>query len=105
MATPSRSSAEWAQAADAVRVAGEQLGIYRRRSAIGDASAFTLGILIGGTVGAVAALLSAPVDGISVRSRLRTTFASMRKGTSLVPSPETAPATITLTTVRPTMRA
>lgn len=104
MATPSRSSAEWAEAAAAVRLAGEQLGIYRRRSGLGDASAFTLGILIGGTVGAVAALLSAPVDGISVRSRLRTTFASKFKGTSIVPSPETVPATITLTTVRSTMR-
>ena len=105
MATPSRSSAEWAEAAAAVRLAGEQLGIYRRRSGIGDASAFTLGILIGSTVGAVAALLSAPVDGVSVRSRLRSTISSIRKGSSsIVPSPESAPATITLTTVRPTAR-
>jgi plasmid stabilization system protein ParE len=104
MATPSRTSAEWAEAAAAVRRAGEQLGIYRRRSGIGDASAFTLGILIGGTVGAVAALLSAPVDGISVRARLRTTLASIRRGSAIVPAPETAPATITLTTVRPTVR-
>lgn len=105
MATPSRSSAEWAEAAAAVRLAGEQLGIFRRRSGIGDASAFTLGILIGGAVGAVAALLSAPVDGVSVRARLRTTFTSIRKGTSIVPAPESVPATITLTTVRRTVRA
>jgi len=104
MATPSRSSAEWAEAAAAVRLAGEQLGIYRRRSGIGDASAFTLGILVGSTVGAVVALLSAPVDGVSVRSRLRSTISSIRKRSSIVPSPETAPATITLTTVRPTAR-
>jgi hypothetical protein len=105
MASPSRSSAEWLEAANAVRLAGEHLGIYRRRSGIDDASAFTLGVLIGGSVGALFALLSAPVDGVSVRSRLRTALASMRRGTSLVPFPETAPATITLTTVRPTARA
>jgi hypothetical protein len=105
MATPSRSSAEWAEIPAAVLLASQRFGIDRRRSGIGDASAFTLGILIGVTVGAVAGLLSAPVDGVLVRSRLRATLASMRKGTALEPAPEVAPATITLTTVRPTVRA
>lgn len=105
MASTSRQIAEWAEAASAVRLAGERLGVYRERGRITDAFSFVLGITIGGAVGAVAALLTAPVDGVSVRSRLRATVASLRDRSSIVPAPETAPATITLTTIRPTARA
>lgn len=104
MAAPSRASADWAEAADAVRLAGELLAGHRRRGGLGDATAFTLGILVGSGVGAVVAFLTAPVEGSSLRARIRESLAMARNRRAIVPAPESAPATITLTTVRPVTR-
>ena len=62
---------EWSNAAEAVRIAGEHLGIYRRRTGIEDAIAFAIGLLAGAITGAIAGILAAPADGASMRSRVR----------------------------------
>ena len=95
---------EWSNAAEAVRIAGEQLGIYRRRTDIEDAVAFAIGILAGAITGAIAGILTAPADGASMRSRVRGSLMNLRNGGTPPDAPlaSTLPATITLTTIRPT---
>ncbi len=104
MAAPRPVNPEWSNAAEAVRIAGEQLGIYRRRTGIEDAIAFAIGLLVGAVTGAVAGILTAPADGASMRSRVRGSLLNLRDGGTPPHAPlaSTLPATITLTTVRPT---